>query len=378
VNSLSVLMIDAVGKIPLFVARCLGQAPGIKTHVLSTQTWHPLRLSRHRTSYHTHAIEDDAQWLGAVAKLTSETHIDVLLAAGEHACRFMAVNGDELARLAALAPTPSYESFRVAIDKWELARFMDQHDIIGPHTLLYTAGEAFVEQLAQMEFPALVKPLSSAGGHGIRYFEKPDDMLDYLQASPQRIEQCIAQTYVEGYDIDCSVLCKDGQILAYTIQRCFIPRAQQFAAPAGVEFLHEDKVYDVVRQLMAKLNWTGVAHLDLRYDICDQRPKVIEVNPRYWGSLLGSLMAGINFPYLACLVALGDPIPPTGYRDRRFVAVEGASKHVAAKMVGLSQFDFSLRDTDLRYMLADPLAEMVKIIQGMSYKIRTKVFSHSA
>jgi predicted ATP-grasp superfamily ATP-dependent carboligase len=370
-------MIDANGKIPLFVARCLGQVPSIKTHILSTETWHPLRLSRHRTSYQAQTIEDDAQWLDAVAEFTSKTHVDILLAAGEHACRFMAVNGDELTRLATLAPTPSYESFQIAIDKWELAHFMDQHGMIGPHTLLYTADEAFMEQLEQMKFPALVKPLSSAGGAGIRYFEKPGDMLSYLQASPQRAEQCIAQTYIEGYDIDCSVLCKDGQILTYTIQRCFIPRAKQFAAPAGVEFLHEDKVYNVVRQLMAALNWTGVAHLDLRYDICDRQPKVIEVNPRYWGSLLGSLMAGVNFPHLACLAALGEPLPPTDYRDRRFVAVEGAPKHVAAKMLGLSQFDFSLRDTDLRYMLADPLAEMVKIIHGMSYKIRKKVFPRS-
>ena len=53
-------------------------------------------------------------------------------------------------------------------------------------------------------------------------------------------------------------------------------------------------------KLIRELGWSGVANIDMRFDTPHQTPLVLELNGRYWFSLQGSLIAGINFPLLAC------------------------------------------------------------------------------
>ena len=47
---------------------------------------------------------------------------------------------------------------------------------------------------------------------------------------------------------------------------------------------------------MQALKWSGIVNIDFIYDENDKQAKILEVNPRYWQSLLGSLFAGVNFP----------------------------------------------------------------------------------
>ena len=45
---------------------------------------------------------------------------------------------------------------------------------------------------------------------------------------------------------------------------------------------------------------------------------VLEINARYWGSLIGSLSAGVNFPAIACALALGEPVEPVEVKYDRY------------------------------------------------------------
>src|SRR2546428_697479 len=55
---------------------------------------------------------------------------------------------------------------------------------------------------------------------------------------------------------------------------------------------------------MQALKWSGIVNIDFIYDENDKQAKILEVNPRYWQSLLGSLFAGVNFPYLVSVSKL--------------------------------------------------------------------------
>jgi len=106
----------------------------------------------------------------------------------------------------------------------------------------------------------------------------------------------IIQEFIQCYDLSCSVLCRNGEILAYTIQRGVIPGRERFQPPAGIEFVHQEQVIKNVKRLMQALKWSGIVNIDFIYDENDKQAKILEVNPRYWQSLLGSLFAGVNFP----------------------------------------------------------------------------------
>lgn len=211
-------------------------------------------------------------------------------------------------------------------------------------------------------FPALLKPARGSYGRGIVYLERPEQARAFAGADVPG--GYILQSYVEGYDVDCSVLCVDGRIVAHTIQRGFLPGYHRFGAPAGIEFVHDRRVYDVASHAMRALCWSGVAHIDLRWDRTDDTIKVIEINPRYWGSLLGSLVAGVNFPYLACAAAAGEKVIDAGFREARFVAGRAAVREFARRVV-FAGGPASSAYTPFPFALADPGATVAGFAQSV-------------
>jgi predicted ATP-grasp superfamily ATP-dependent carboligase len=55
--------------------------------------------------------------------------------------------------------------------------------------------------------------------------------------------------------------------------------------------------------------------VEFKVDPRDGRPKLLEVNPRFWGSLHHAILCGVNFPWLLCrLAADGDVDRLTEYQ----------------------------------------------------------------
>jgi predicted ATP-grasp superfamily ATP-dependent carboligase len=62
--------------------------------------------------------------------------------------------------------------------------------------------------------------------------------------------------------------------------------------------------------LLKALDWFGVAMVEFKLDPRDNTPKLMELNPRFWGSLALAIEAGVNFPYLLLRMARGENIKP--------------------------------------------------------------------
>ncbi len=151
------------------------------------------------------------------------------------------------------------------------------------------------------------------------------------------------------------MLCRDGEILAHTIQQPFT-RATNFTPAGGVEFVCDDRVLAVTRATMAALKWNGVAHLDLRYDTTRHALVLLEINPRFWGSLLGSLHAGVNFPLLTLRASLGESFDPPSFRACRYVSATTAILFWRSGRFGMARAGFRVTDTGFRYAWCDLLA----------------------
>ena len=106
------------------------------------------------------------------------------------------------------------------------------------------------------------------------------------------------------------------------------------------------------------MKWSGVVHFDLRYDEQDNTAKIVEINPRYWTSLLGSLIAGVNFPYLACLAALKADIPKTRYQFKRYVSSKASIRIMTQNFLRGRRTDFGFDSTKFKFIVKDPFPEM--------------------
>lgn len=348
-------MLDDNGHHSQTVATCLGLAGGLKLHVLSNNPWVAVRFSRYSTTFRTHSASDeDEPRLHDLRTAIKESNADVLLPVVESGIRLLANHGDTLKTEIAIVPVPDVDTLDLVGNKHALAVFLARHHIPSPPTFAVTSVEELERNANQLSFPLLLKPARGCGGIGIERFDTAPALLSFVKANPILPTPHILQPLIHGHDIDCSVLCRDGHILAHTIQMSLLPRRNPFGRDDAIEFVEHETALAVVKKLVAALRWSGIAHMDLRYDEHDGQIKVLDFNPRYWTSLLGSLAAGVNFPHLSCLAAMGIEFPPPVFAPIRFFTAPAALKQFIGNRFGRGAAGMRYRETGLRYALDDP------------------------
>ena len=115
-----------------------------------------------------------------------------------------------------------------------------------------------------------------------------------------------------------------------------------------------------------------MANLDIvRYPATGET-MLLEMNPRYWCTLIGSVHAGVNFPYLSCLSTLDQPLPATDYRLITYAEKSVALKQARCLVAGRSFLPgFRFRNTTLWIILRDPLPTLVGYVKRI---FRLKLF----
>ena len=282
-------------------------------------------------------------YLQDVIQIVKNESIDLILPASEMGFKFVSKFRDELVKYCPIAALPSHDTLNLAFDKGKLGKFLQEQNIPTPKTV-------FVSDFLQgikLNYPILFKPVAGCGGKGIQKFNSPEEIsipknYDSFQ------ENYVVQEYITGYDIDCNVLCSEGKILAHTVQlplgieQGFSPKIDK------LKFVHDATVLEVVQKAMSSLKWSGITHLDLRY--CSKTGKlyIIEMNPRFWQSLMGSLIVGVNFPYLLYLLSSNVDFQPVDYQDKYYAKHSRFIKDILS-----GSLNYSLNDTNIKYFLTD-------------------------
>ncbi len=371
-DSLSVLIPDGESNLTLFVMHGFAHTPNVKLHILSRDRWASARFSRYCSTYTFKQMEaNDEELFNAVAEVVRQTHIDVLLPVETQGIEFAATKRRELSQWLAVPPVPELESLEIANNKWSLAQFMQENDIPGPATVLCTLDQDFERKLLTLEFPVLIKPSIGWGGEGMRRFDDLHQLQNFLEEQPREKlkDQYIVQSCLPGFVIGLNVLCREGEILAFTMQRGFIPNPQEYGPATAIKFIKRDDVLGVGQRFLSALNWSGYANIDMFYDTRENQVKILEVNVRFWGSLRGSYVAGVSFPYLACLAALDIPFPVPDYQLSQYIHPKAAIKEGIRVLLGKgNRKDFRVKETGLKYLLADPLAETIRALQQEMYQ----------
>jgi len=220
-------------------------------------------------------------------------------------------------------PLPTLDAFERASDKAALLPLARGAGFAIPQSIVVPsrdkAGSVGIEGLA----PGVLKPHRSIvlendvlSRHGVIRFDTGDHGEELLRSLPATAYPVVVQRRVVGASVGFFALRWNGRMVATFAHR----RVREVPPTGGVSVCRESigmppDLSAAGTRLLATLDWQGVAMVECKHDTASDRYYVIEINPRFWGSLQLAIDAGVDFPALLVECALGEePASVTSYR----------------------------------------------------------------
>jgi predicted ATP-grasp superfamily ATP-dependent carboligase len=330
---MKVLVTDGEYKQAVAAIRNLGRH-GVNVVVASARRSAPGFFSRYCTERVLCPEPEDEAFLPALLEHVDRLSVDVILPIGGAATS--EISRDKAAAEAhAAVPVAPWESMVIAADKRRSAALAEELGVPVPRT--------YADRESVDSFPVVAK---RAWGSGVvRYVNSPAEL------SASTFADSLVQEYVPGAGYGFFALFDQGEERAVFMHR----RIREFPVTGGASTaavsVYDPLLEELGLRMLRGLRWHGVAMVEFKRDSRDGRYKLVEVNPKFWGSLDLAVEAGVEFPWLAVQLALGRPLPtqdgyPTGVRFRW---VFEDLMHAVARPRDLGAFLSDFRDGSVRH-----------------------------
>jgi glycosyltransferase involved in cell wall biosynthesis/predicted ATP-grasp superfamily ATP-dependent carboligase len=218
---------------------------------------------------------------------------------------------------------PEAAALAIAWDKGRLLAAAAAAGFAVPRTWTPQSAAEIAALAPSLDYPAVLKPRWSRLVVGERteegtvlYVRTPAELVAAWQAVHARIPFPLVQERIPGYGMGLFLLADRGRIVA-SFAHC---RRREKPPTGGVSVLSESvaippALMAPAERLLAELAWSGVCMLELKVDARDGTPRIMEMNPRFWGSLALAVASGVDFPWLLYQAALGvHPLSPPAYQ----------------------------------------------------------------
>ena len=185
-------------------------------------------------------------------------------------------------------------------NKLSFARLLDRLGL--PQPRFWKLNSLAEIDNAPWEYPVVIKPPALENSLGVKVCKNPAEAARHFCFLQTLCDKpFMAQEFIPGIDIDLSVLADRGKIAAWTIYA-------GVSAPGGGRihrFLENPGYLQSGIRLVENLDYHGLLHIDGRLSEPDGEVKIIECNPRVFGSMHATAYAGVNFVTAGVAVARG-------------------------------------------------------------------------
>lgn len=267
-------------------------------------------------------LKGSAAYAAAVANLLERTRATVVMPAAEASTLALLEHRALLPTVT--LPTSDLKPFREVSDKEAVLATAATLGIAVPQQ--WTWDGIGTAPIAATDFPIVVKPARSvAGGDGerrkvgVRYAHDARQLGEAIADLGPGAGPFLLQSRVDGPGVGIFLLRWQGNILASFAHR----RLREKPPSGGVSTLclsvpAPPSLLQRSMALLETLGWNGVAMIEYKHDQRTGQDYLMEINPRFWGSLQLAIDAGVDFPWLLLQAATGSAVAPvTAWRAGR-------------------------------------------------------------
>ena len=357
---MKVLLTDGNFKHTLAAVRSLGKR-GIDVTVLSHIS---LSISFYSKYCRHHVIapdpENDSRFADFLLEYVKQNQFDVLLPISFAAVMHVSRIRDELEKYVKI-PLADDLALGIAGSKDHTIQYAEKMGVRIPKTW-YPKTESDTDAIVhEVSYPAVIKGSEESGF--VRYANSPEDLSEKYRMIARYSP--VIQEYITGDGYGFFALYNHGKARAIFMHK----RIREYPVTGGpsavAQSVYDPALRDAGLRILDSLNWHGVAMVEFKKDQKTGEFVLMEINPKFWGSLGLSIAAGVDFPYLASRIAVDGDIEPVihyeiGVKYRWLFPADVF--HVMANPRMLRQFIRDFGDRSFHYDLDiyDPMPSILQ------------------
>lgn len=282
-------------------------------------------------------------------------------------------------------PIPEYKKLQKANNKRSLMDFAAKIGIPVPHTYVINDITKVKDIARVVEFPVVIKPVEGEGARGVRYIHTKDELVPEYNRVVQKFnltssEYPLIQEYIPGTGYGVSMLFNNGDPRAIFTHR----RLREFPITGGSSTarisVRHSKMEKYATKLLKELDWHGVAMVEFKLDDRTKKPVLMEINPRFWGSIYQAISSGVDFPCMLYKMAVEGDVKPifdykVGVKTRQLrgdfhallAYLRSKEKNTDKFKDFFNFFEHNLYYEDLNFK--DPLPTIIQPVSGLLSKL---------
>jgi len=303
-KSYTVLITDGDSRAALAITRALGKRGHkvIVGHHKERSLASSSKYSHKHITYKNPA-DDVMDFVTSLQEVIFKENIDILIPVTDVTTLPIMQHRTELPT-SCKTPFSDFDTLMKAADKLGITNLAESIGVEAPKSTIINDPSELNKIKEHILFPIVIKPSRSRVRHeggwiytSVSYADNEIELQDQLSALPIQAYPVLLQERIIGPGIGVFLCCQNGNPIAAFSHK----RIREKPPSGGVSVLRESIPVDPIAfesasKLLKALNWNGVAMVEFKLDNRDMRPKLMEINGRFWGSLQLAIDSGVDFP----------------------------------------------------------------------------------
>ena len=361
-----ILLTNGAYKQTLAIARSLGAA-GYEVGIVSHYALSVSFFSKY--CHHRHIIKatnNGQKYTEQLIFLLKKHHYDIVLPVGYPVTGWLAEWADTIRPFSKL-PLAHISAFNIFEDKQKTHDLAHQLGIPIPLTFAPKTLQDATKCFNLLELPIVFKKIME-GQNQIAYAYNQDDYFRFFKEFNATTEGFIVQEFLTGQGAGYFALYENGVLKQDFMHLRLREYPIEGGAACFAQSIDNEQLRKFGERILTAVQWHGVAMVEFKFDAKGE-PRLLEVNPKFWGSYDLCVAANADFAVPLVEMALGKTLsaPPHCKRNLRFSwlmngdLLNGIERGKVLEILS----DFFKTSTRSNLQWRDPLASLFLILSGI-------------
>ena len=300
-------------------------------------------------------LDDERKYIDFLEKILKTCIYDMIIPVGYRTNQIISKNREQLSRWVRLEVVHS-EKMEIALNKKKTYQVAQNIGIPYPETVYPESFQDLIDLSTTIRYPIVIKGLQEAGRNIVAYARNRDELLQNFSRLCEENNLTgenlpMLQEYIQGRGYGFFALYQHGTCKKIFMHRRIREYPVSGGASACAQSFYDSRLKDYGIRLLDALEWHGVAMVEFKGNEQTGDYKMLELNPKFWGSLDLAIAAGVDFPHYLHQMALGEDLVYSEeyYKNLRFHwPFNGDIQHVIKNIRSILPFLYDLFNPDTR------------------------------